>query len=125
MVARHSILLRNLWIPIHLTDPVQLWNGLHTYFDTTVNRANVLVLLYVRTLLNLRLLDPDFSGSSCFVSDFRDCIQCLRKNTAKLADDSDTLCAFLMVAIQYDACESNRDSIAHKPCLSLIDDILT
>jgi hypothetical protein len=44
---------------------------------------------------------------------------------AKLADDSDTLCAFLMVAIQYDAFESNRDSIAHKPCLSLIDDILT
>jgi hypothetical protein len=102
-------------------DPVKLWDGLEAYYDTAVNRANV-VLFDVRKLLNLRL-DPDVSGSS-FVSDFRDCLQRLRKHKAKLADDCDTLRAFLLVAIQDDAFETVRDSIVQKPTSS-IDDILT
>jgi hypothetical protein len=102
-------------------DPVKLWIGLGAYYDTAVNRANV-VLFDVRKILNLRL-DPDVSGSS-FVSDFRDCLQRLRKHKAKLADDTDTLRAFLLVAIQDDAFETIRDSIVQKP-KSTIDDILT
>ncbi|KAI2510889.1 hypothetical protein MHU86_3510 [Fragilaria crotonensis] len=69
-------------------DPVALWADLAAYCDTTINRANV-VLFDVRRLLSIRL-DPDVSGSS-FVSDFRDCLQRLRKNKAKLAEDKDTL----------------------------------
>jgi hypothetical protein len=102
-------------------DPVALWDGLIAYYDTAVNRANV-VLFDVRKLLNLRL-DPDISGSS-FVSDFRDCLQRLRKHKAKLADDTDTLRAFLLVAIQDDAFETIRDSIVQRPT-STIDEILT
>jgi hypothetical protein len=102
-------------------DPVKLWKGLGAYYDTAVNRANV-VLFDVRKLLSLRL-DPDVSGSS-FVSDFRDCLQRLRKHKAKLADDTDTLRAFLLVAIQDDSFETIRDSIVQKP-KSTINDILT
>ena len=102
-------------------DPVKLWDGLGVYYNTAVNCANV-VLFDVRKLLNLRL-DPDISGSR-FVSDFRDCLQLLRKHKAKLADDTDTLRAFLLVAIQDDAFETIRDSIVQKPT-STIDDILT
>jgi hypothetical protein len=103
------------------TDPVALWEGLETYYDTAVNRANV-VLFDVRRLLNIRL-DPDVSGSS-FVSDFRDCLQRLRKNKAKLAEDKDTLRALLLVAIQDDAFETVRDAIVQQPDKS-VEAILT
>ena len=93
-------------------DPVALWHGLESYYDTDVNRANV-VLFDVRRLLNIRL-DPDVTGSS-FVSDFRDCLQRLRKNKAKLAEDKDTLRALLLVAIQDDAFETVRDAIVQQP----------
>ena len=93
-------------------DPVALWSGLEDYYDTAVNRANV-VLFDVRRLLSIRL-DPDVTGSS-FVSDFRDCLQRLRKNKATLAEDKDTLRALLLVAIQDDAFESVRDAIVQHP----------
>ena len=86
------------------TDPVVLWSGLEAYYDTAVNRANV-VLFDVR---------PDVAGSS-FVSDFRDCLQRLRKNKATLAEDKDTLRALLLVAIQDDAFETVRDAIVQHP----------
>ena len=93
-------------------DPVSLWSALESYYDTAVNRANV-VLFDVRRLLSIRL-DPDVSGSS-FVSDFRDCLQRLRKHKARLADDTDTLRALLLVAIQDDSFETVRDSIVQNP----------
>ena len=93
-------------------DPVALWSGLEEYYDTAVNRANV-VLFDVRRLLSIRL-DPDVTGSS-FVSDFRDCLQRLRKNKAKLVEDKDTLRALLLVAIQDDAFETVRDAILQQP----------
>lgn len=102
-------------------DPVELWSALAAYYDTALNRANV-VLFDVRRLLSIRL-DPDVSGSK-FVSDFRDCLQRLRKNNARLAEDSDTLRALLLVAIQDDAFEMVRDSIVHKPGMS-VETILT
>jgi hypothetical protein len=102
-------------------DPVALWSDLEAYYDTALNRANV-VLFDVRRLLSIRL-DPDVSGSK-FVSDFRDCLQRLRKNNARLAEDTDTLRALLLVAIQDDAFEMVRDSIVHKPGTS-VETILT
>lgn len=93
-------------------DPVELWSQLEEYYDTAVNRANV-VLFDVHCLLSLQL-DPDVSGSS-FVSRFREDLQHLRKHKAKVADVTDTLRALLLVAIQDDAFENVRDSIVQKP----------
>jgi hypothetical protein len=68
-------------------------------------------------------LNPDLSGSS-FVSNFQDCLQRLRKNKAQLAEDTDTLRALLLVAIQDDAFDTVRDSIVHRPDNS-VEAILT
>ncbi|KAI2499912.1 hypothetical protein MHU86_14582 [Fragilaria crotonensis] len=102
-------------------DPVVLWSGLESYYNTALNRANV-VLFDIRRLLNLRLT-PDNTATK-FISDVRDCLQRLRKNNAQLADDTATLRALLLVAIQDDDFEIVRDSIVQKPNSSL-DQILT
>ena len=102
-------------------DPSVLWTALESYYDTALNRANV-VLFDIRRLLNIRL-DPDNTATK-FISDFRNCLQRLRKNNARLSDDSDTLRALLLVAIQDDDFEMVRDSIVHKPDSS-VNSILT
>ncbi len=51
------------------------------------------------------------------------CYASRSKHDAKLAEDMDTLCALLLVAIQDDQFEMIRDNIVHKPMLS-IDEIL-
>ena len=65
-------------------NPVTLWAQLDAYYDTTLNRANV-VLFDVRRLLNFRLT-TDVTASK-FITDFRVCLQRLRANKAKLAED--------------------------------------
>ena len=90
-------------------DPVVLWSGLESYYNTALNRANV-VLFDIRRLLNLRLT-PDNTATK-FISDVRDCLQRLRKNNAQIANNSDA--DFEIV----------RDSIVHKPNSST-DQILT
>ena len=102
-------------------DPVSLWGALEEYYDTALNRANV-VLFDIRRLLSIRL-DPDTTATK-FISDFRDCLQRLRKNNARLSEDTDTLRALLLVAIQDDDFEMVRDSIVHKPD-SGVETILT
>jgi hypothetical protein len=102
-------------------DSVALWSGLEEYYDTALNRANV-VLFDIRRLLSLRLT-PDTTATK-FISDFRDCLQRLRKNNARISDDTDTLRALLLVAIQDDDFEIVRDSIVHKPDMGE-DTILT
>lgn len=102
-------------------DSVALWSGLEFYYDTALNRANV-VLFDIRRLLSLRL-DPDTTATK-FISDFRDCLQRLRKNNARISEDVDTLRALLLVAIQDDDFEMIRDSIVHKPGIG-VETILT
>ncbi len=102
-------------------DSVAMWSGLGEYYDTALNRANV-VHFDIRRLLSLQLT-PDTTDTK-FISDFRDCLQRLRKNNARLSDDTDTLRAFLLVAIQDDNFEIVRDSIVHKPDIGK-DTILT
>ena len=102
-------------------DPVELWKKLEAYYDTALNRANV-VLFDVRRLLNFRLT-PDGTASK-FITDFRVCLQRLRANKAKLADDKDSLRAFLLVAIQDDDFDSVRESIVRRPATD-IEAILT
>jgi hypothetical protein len=102
-------------------DPSELWSALKEYYDTALNRANV-VLFDIRRLLHLRL-DPD-NPASKFISAYRECLQRLRKNHARLSKDTDTLRALLLVAIQDDDFEIVRDSIVHKPDLS-VKSILT
>ena len=80
-------------------DPTALWKGLEDYYNTALNRANV-VLFDFRRLFNLRL-DPDTTVTK-FISEFRDCLQRLRKNHARMADDDTALRALLLVAIQDD-----------------------
>ena len=63
-------------------NPAAFWIGLKTYYDTALNRANVV-------LFNIRL-DPDTTMSK-FLLDYRDCIQRLRKNNEQIFDDTDTL----------------------------------
>lgn len=93
-------------------DSVALWSRLEAYYDTALNRANV-VLFDIRRLISLRL-DPNTTATK-FISDFRDCLQRLRKNNARIAEDTDTLRALLLVAIQDDDFEMVRDTIVHKP----------
>jgi hypothetical protein len=69
-------------------DPAALWSDLEDYYNTALNRANV-VLFDIRKLLNLRL-DPDTTATK-FISDFRDCLQRLRKNNAHLTEDNNML----------------------------------
>ena len=102
-------------------DPTTLWLALESYYDTALNRANV-VLFDIRRLINIRL-DPDNTATK-FISEYRECLQRLRKNNAKIADDTDTLRALLLVAIQDDDFEAVRDSIVSKPD-STVDTILT
>ena len=102
-------------------DPASLWSDLEDYYNTALNRANV-VLFNIRRLLNLRL-DPNTTATK-FISDFCDCLQRLCKNNARLLEDNDTLQALLLVAIQDEDFEMVRDSIVHKP-ESTVDMILT
>ncbi len=81
-----------------------------------------MVLFDIRRLLNIRL-NPDNTATK-FLSDFRDCLQRLRKNNARISDDTDTLRALLLVAIQDDDFDIIRDSIVHKPD-SIVETILT
>jgi hypothetical protein len=67
----------------------------------------------VKKLLNLRL-DPDVAPTS-FIADFKECLLRLDKNKAKISEDTDTLRALLLVAIQDDQFEMVRDSIVHEP----------
>jgi hypothetical protein len=75
----------------------------------------------MKRLLNLRL-DPDVTPTS-FIANFKDCLLCLQKHNAKLAEDTDTLYVLLLVSIQDDQFETIRDNIVHKPMLC-IDEIL-
>jgi hypothetical protein len=93
-------------------NPVSLWSQLEKYYDTSLNRANV-VLFDVRRLLNFRLT-TDITASK-FITDFRMCLQRLRANKAKIAEDTDALRAFLLVAIQDEAFDSVRESIVRRP----------
>jgi hypothetical protein len=97
-------------------DPSALWSAVERYYDTALNRANV-ALFDTRRLFLLRL-DPDTTASK-FISDYRDCIQRLRKNNVALAEDNNTLCAFLLASIQDDDFEMVRDTIVHKPHLDV------
>ena len=93
-------------------DPSLLWKSIEAWYDTAVNWANV-VLFEVKRLLNLRL-DVDTLPTR-FISDFRESLLWLWKNKAGLADDTDTLRALLLVAIQDDQFEQVRDTIIKEP----------
>ena len=97
-------------------DPCVLWSTLTKYFDTALNRANV-VLYEIQRLLGLRL-DADILPSK-FISDFNDSILRLSKNHAALAADNDTLRALLLVAIQDDAFDPVREIIIKSPASSI------
>jgi hypothetical protein len=101
--------------------PMALWSELESYYNTALNRANV-VLFNIRRLISLRLT-PDVAPTT-FINDFKDCLQRLRKNNARLSEDNDTLRAlFLLVAIQDDDFDGVRDAIVQKP-QSEVKDIL-
>ena len=102
-------------------DPVKLWTDLETYYDTSINRANV-VLFEIRRLLGLRL-DPDTVPTK-FISDFRASLLRLTENKATLIKDTDTLRALLLVAIQNDEFDTIRDDILKFPAKG-IEDFLT
>ena len=77
-------------------DPTTLWFALESYYNTALNQANV-VLFDIRRLVNITL-DPDNTATK-FISKYCECLQWLRKNNARPADDNDTLRALLLVAI--------------------------
>ena len=102
-------------------DPTLLWNGFEEYYNTDRNRANV-VFMDTMCLLNLRLT-PDTEATK-FISDFRNCLQRLRKNKARLVEDDATLCVVLLRAIQDDTFEVVRDKIVTNPT-STVETFLT
>ena len=104
-------------------DPFKLMESIDKYYDTPVNKANV-VLHQVRKLLSLRL-DADTTPLQ-FISAWQECIQKLTKENAKLASDADTLRALLLEAIQDDEYDTIRDKIISdptKPIDSILDDL--
>jgi hypothetical protein len=100
--------------------PMALWTELESYYNTALNRANV-VLFDIRRLLGLRLTQD--VAPTTFINNCKDCLQRLRKNNARLAEDNDTLRALLLVAIQDDDFDGVRDAIVQKP-KSEVKDIL-
>jgi hypothetical protein len=74
-----------------ICDPFHLWSDMQTYYDTSINHANI-ILFEVKKLLNLQL-DPDVAHTS-FIADFKECLLCLEEN------NTNTLCTLLYVAIQ-------------------------
>ena len=101
-----------------LHDPTMLWSDLKGYYDTHVNKANV-VLYEIKRLLNLEL-NAGVSPTQ-FIADFKDCLQKLNRQNASIANDLDTLRALLLVSIQDDAYESVRDDILKNPSTSIED----
>jgi hypothetical protein len=101
-------------------DPFWLWSDIVAYYDTDINQANI-ILFDVKHLLSLQL-DPDVTPTS-FIANFKECLLSLQKHNTKLAEDTDTLHALLLVAIQDIQFETIHDNIIHKPTLS-IDEIL-
>jgi hypothetical protein len=89
---------RRCWM-IKNYDPSELWECLENDYNTTLNRTNV-VLFDIKRLFNFRL-DPDTTATK-IISDFRDCLQQLRRNKATIAGDNASLRALLLVAIQDD-----------------------
>ena len=77
-------------------NPLELWKNIKQWYDTSVNRAKV-VLFEVKKLLSL-CLNPDIVPTK-YIADFNECILQLKKNKAGLAMDTDTLRALLLVAI--------------------------
>lgn len=92
-------------------NPYKLWSWLIDHFDTPLNQSNTTVL-EIKKLLNLRL-GPDTQPNR-FISDFKECLLRLQENQAKVADDVDTLRAFLLVAIQNDEFDDVRKDILKK-----------
>lgn len=93
-------------------DAYKLWTVLESYYDTDLNRANV-VLFEVKRLLGLRL-DASISATA-FISDFNDSVLRLSKSNATIASDNDTLRALLLVAIQDESFDTVRDEIVRDP----------
>jgi hypothetical protein len=58
-------------------DPFWLSSDIVAYYDTDINRANI-ILFDVKHLLNLQL-DPDVTPTS-FIANFKECILCLQKH---------------------------------------------
>lgn len=110
--AGHAQSIAQALVDEQRNTPMILWSELESYYNTALNRANV-VLYNIRRLLSLRLT-ADVAPTT-FINDFKDCLQRLRKNDARLADDSDTLRALLLVAIQDDDFDGVRDAIVQKP----------
>jgi hypothetical protein len=102
-------------------DPMKLWTSLEEYYNTSSNRAKV-VLLDTYRLLKLRL--DGSNTASEFISKFRIILKRLRKNDAKIARDFDTLRAFLLDAFHDEEFEWVRDLIIQKHDSS-IESILT
>ena len=101
-------------------NPLDLWRNIEQWYDTSVNRANV-VLFEVKKLLSLRL-DSDVVPTK-FIVDFNECLLRLKKNKAGLVTDTDMLQALLLVAIQDEQFEPIRDTIVKEPTRG-IDEIL-
>ena len=93
-------------------NPLELWKNIKQWYDTLVNRANM-VLFEVKKLLSL-CLDPDVVPTK-FIADFNKCLLQLKKNKAGLATDMDTLQTLLLVAIQDNQFEPVRDTIVKDP----------
>jgi hypothetical protein len=93
-------------------DPTVLWKTLMSYYDTAINRANV-SLYDTRRLLDLTL-HPETTASK-FVTEFRGCLQRLRKNNKKIADDKDFIRALILGAIKDDDYDIVRDIIIRTP----------
>ena len=93
-------------------NPLELWTNTEQWYDTLVNRANV-VLFEIKRLLSLRL-DADVVSTK-FISYFNECLLWLKKNKAGLASDTDTLWSLLLVVMQDDQFDLVQDSIVKEP----------
>ena len=99
-------------------NPRTLWITLAAYYDTPINRANINVF-EIRKLLSLTL--DEATTPIKFVSKMRMCLLGLKRNKAQLQKDNDTLCAFLLVAIEDADFDKMQDTIIDHPEKSIED----
>ena len=92
--------------------PVYLWQELTKFYDTHVNKANI-ILHEVKKLISLKLHAGD--SPTQFISDWRECLQRLEKQGSLLPKDTNTLQALLLLAIQDNTFESIREEILKSP----------
>lgn len=83
---------------LKIYNPIDLRANVEKYYDVNLYKKASFILYEVKRLLTLELYTS--MTATKFISDYKDCLTCLRKVKAKIANDNKTLSALLLLSIQ-------------------------